>query len=123
MLGKAKVSLEVARLCFGAGHYDWALTAAYYCAYQSALAALEYFQVPIDEEGATYGQRWEHATVPYAIVEHLGWDGDWSETLREAYDLRVIANYEPEVTARKEAESIIAFAEKVLQRASEEVPE
>ncbi len=123
MLGKARASLEVARLCFGAGHYDWALTAAYYCAYQSALAALGYFEVPISEEGGTYGGRWEHATVPRAIVEHLGWNEEWNEMLREAYELRVLANYEPNITARREAERIIAFAEEVLQRASEEVPE
>jgi uncharacterized protein (UPF0332 family) len=115
--------LEVARLCFGAGYYDWALTAAYYCAYQSALAALEHFQVPIDEEGATYGQRWEHATVPPAIVEHLGWSEEWDAMLRETYNLRVIASYETDVTKREEAERIIAFAEEVLQRALEEVPE
>ncbi len=122
MLGKARTSLEVARLCFGAGHYDWALTAAYYCAYQSALAALEYFQVPIDEEGATFGERWEHYTVPRAIVEHLGWDEDWQDKFAKAYDLRVLANYHRKPTTREQAEQVMQFAERVLQRAEEEVP-
>jgi len=116
LLVKARNSLEMARLCFEAGGYDSALSRAYYAMYQAALAALIYFDIPISEEGITFGERWEHSTVPTALMEYLGYSEEIIDNLHEAYEWRVIADYSEDMTPPVRAQLVIKYAQEMIQK-------
>ena len=100
----------MARFCFEAGGYDSALSRAYYAMYQAALAALIYFDIPISAEGVTFGERWEHNTVPIALIEYLGYSEELVQKLQFAYRWRVEADYLPLVTPLDRARLVIEYA-------------
>jgi uncharacterized protein (UPF0332 family) len=121
LLAKARNSLEMAQLCFEAGGYDSALSRAYYSMYQAALAALIYFDIPISEEGITFGERWEHTTVPIALMEYLGYPEELVQKLQFAYRWRVEADYLPLVTPSNGARLVIEYAEEMIHRVEEDI--
>ncbi len=121
MLVKARNSLEMARLCFEAGGYDSALSRAYYAMYQAALAALIYFDIPISEEGHTRGMRWEHDTVPIALMEYLGYSEELIDNLQDAYEWRVTADYLEDMTPPARAQLVIEYAQEMIQIVEEDI--
>lgn len=111
----------MARLCFEAGGYDSALSRAYYAMYQAALAALIYFDIPISEEGHTRGMRWEHDTVPIALMEYLGYSEELIDNLQDAYEWRVTADYLEDMTPPARAQLVIEYAQEMIQIVEEDI--
>lgn len=97
----------MARWCLTNGYYNEAVSLSYYAMYEAALAALTHFHVPISDEGWTMGQRGEHLTVQTAIVEYLGYSEDLRDKLAQAYEWRVIADYEEKAMTEAEAAAVV----------------
>jgi len=121
MLTKARNSLRTAKVCFDMGDCDAALSRAYYAMYQAVLATLRYFNVPISREGTTSGGRWEHETVPIAIMEYLGYPEEFARKLQFAYRWRVDADYLEDLTQPDRAQLVIQYAEEMIQRVQEDI--
>ncbi len=95
------------------GHFNRAVSSAYYAAYQALHDALDEVSAPYDPSGVTSGLRWEHGTLPRGAVEFLGLPMELADRLMEAYDDRVYADYYAVAMSREHADRVIEFAKEV----------
>jgi uncharacterized protein (UPF0332 family) len=115
LLEKAQESLQAARLCCDAGHYNSAASRGYYASYQAVRSELGRLGIAPLDTGETAGARWEHGTVPQAAMEFLGMSDELVEHLQGDYWLRVLADYYTDITTEDIARLVIQHAEAILQ--------
>ena len=66
--------------------------------------------------------RWEHDTVPIALMEYLGYSEELLENLQDAYEWRVVADYYlKDMTPPDRAQLVIEYAEQMIRRVQEDI--
>ena len=102
---KAGTTANAAQLLLDAGHSDGAVNRAYYAMYFAARSTLE----KIDPKSAAAIR---HATLigqfARQIVRGQGLAPEYGRMLNLAFDLRLIADYEPEGVQASDAKEIVA---------------
>ena len=112
---KSTESLTVAKWCRDNGHFNHVLSSAYYAAYQSLHNELDEVGAPIDPEGVTGGERWEHKTLPGGAIEYLGLPEEMAIRTWRGFDRRVEADYKRVRITADNADQMILLAEEVRE--------
>ena len=112
-LQKTRAFLQDAQLCMDHGRYDSATSRAYYAMFRVALALLEQY--------GDVRPAWNHGRLALALerrmVEARGLlhDGDVEE-LKDAYALRVIADYDDREVSEQEAQTSLRSAYRFVMK-------
>jgi len=112
-LQKARTFLQDAQLCVDHGRNDSAASRAYYAMFRAALALLEQY--------GDVRRAWNHGRLALALernmVEARGLlhDGDVAE-LKDAYALRIIADYDDREVSAQEAQTSLRAAYRFMMK-------
>lgn len=109
---KADKAAGSARLLFEAADFDGAISRAYYAMFHAARASLAQI-----DRGHTAVKR--HATVIRHFGKHVvlerGLDAGFGRALSVAFDLRMIADYQPTMLDQASAADVVQEMERFLE--------
>jgi len=109
VIRKARRDLEEARLLFQEGHFDGAVSRAYYAMFNAAQAAL------LSKGIARSKHRGVVAAFGFEFVRSGQVAKELQHALEAAYEKRLVADYSPQSVPKEEAEAVIRDAEAMLQ--------
>lgn len=116
-LAKATESLASAEADLAAGRLNSCMRGCYYCLFQSAVAALVL-------EGVLPAGRWEHRFVwsrfgGLLVARRKLFPATMVRALNEAFELRVVADYQERAMSRREVQRPLQQARRLLELARE----